>query len=358
MTQNKSNWTWKEKDGTTVVRSIGRSGPGCHQGCGVLLHVKDGRLVKVEGDPDFPLNKGRLCPRCLSLPETIYHPDRLKYPLKRAGQRGENKWERITWDEALDTVAARFNKIKQDYGPESVIFGSGTGRDIRPYLLPLAHSFGSPNYVSFGPLHGSACYMPKILMMNALTASYMVADCAQSFADMYDNPQWKVPECIVIWGNDPLPSNSDGFMGHWIIESMKRGSELIVIDPRRTWLASRAKYWLQVRPGTDGALALGMLNVIINEKLYDEEFVRDWTYGFEELRKRVQEYPVNKVAEITWVPEELILKAARFYAASKPASIQWGVALDQNKECVPTIQSVISLWSITGNFDIPGGAEI
>ncbi len=183
----------------------------------------------------------------------------------------------------------------------------------------------------------------------------VVADCSQFFPDRYENPLWKVPKCVIIWGNNPLVSSPDGFLGYWLVECMKRGTEIMVVDPRRTWLATRAKVWMQIRPGTDSALALGMLNVIINEKLYDEKFVKNWTYGFDELKKRVQEYPPDKVSEITWIPAEQIIEAARFYAASKPAAIQWGVAIDQTKECIPTIHALVALWSLTGNMDVPGG---
>lgn len=354
MGEKERKWTWEEDD-IKVIRSVARTGPGCHEGCGVLLYVKDGKLVKVMGDPDFPFNQGRLCPRCIVLTEVVYHPDRLKYPLKRVGQRGEDNWERITWEEALDTIANRFNEIKGEYGPESVFFCQGTARDIIPYNIKLAYSFGSPNVMAFGPLHGHACHEPKVTTMAVTTGGYEVADCSQFFPDRYENPNWRVPKCIMVWGNEPTTSNPDGFMGHWLVECMKRGSELIVIDPRKTWLATRAKAWMQIRPGTDGALALGMLNVIINEKLYDEEFVQEWTYGFDELKKRVQEYPPDKVAEITWIPREQIIAAARMYAASKPAAVQWGVAVDQTKECIPTLHAIIALRSVTGNMDVPGG---
>jgi anaerobic selenocysteine-containing dehydrogenase len=355
--KKEQGWTWEEGH-LRVVRSMARSGPGCHEGCGVLLYVEDGRLVKVEGDPDVPFNQGRLCPRCLVLPEVIYHPDRLKYPMKRVGQRGEGKWERITWEEAYGTIAKRFNEIKEKQGPESVIFCHGTGRDIGIYLTKLAYSFGSPNRVCFGPLDGHACFAPKLCSLGATTGAYQVADCAQFFPDRYENPNWKIPKCIVLWGNNPLTSNPDGFLGHWIIECMKRGSELVVVDPRRTWLATRAKVWMQIRPGTDAALALGMLNVIINEGIYDKEFVQKWTHGFEALRNRVQDYPPERVSEITWIPREKIVEAARFYARSKPAAIQWGVAIDQTKECIPTIHGIMALWTITGNLDVPGGNAI
>ncbi|MFC1958084.1 molybdopterin-dependent oxidoreductase [Chloroflexota bacterium] len=353
MSGQAGEWIWEE-DGVKVIRSVARSGPGCHEGCGVLLHVKDGKLVKVEGDPEFPFSQGRLCPRCLSLPEVVYHPDRLKYPQKRIGDRGEGKWERITWEEAYDTIARKFDELKAEYGAESVIFCSGTARGIG-YGLSLHSIFGSPNRISFGPLHGHACYMPKVTTTQITIGNMVVADYSQYFPNRYENPNWKVPKCIIVWGNEPTASNSDGFMGHWLVECMKRGSELIVIDPRRTWPATRAKIWMQIRPGTDAALALGMLNVIISEKLYDKQFVEKWTYGFDELRKRAQEYPPEKVAEITWIPKEKIVEAARTYALSKPAAIQWGVAVDQSKECIPTIHSLVALWTITGNMDVPGG---
>ncbi|MFC2007845.1 molybdopterin-dependent oxidoreductase [Chloroflexota bacterium] len=354
MSEPTCTWTW-EDDGMKVVRGIARTGPGCHQGCGVLLYIDGGKLVKVEGDPDFPLNHGRLCPRCQALTEVVYHPDRLKYPLKRAGARGEGKWERITWDEALDTIACKFNEIKREYGAESVVFCQGTGRDIGTWQSRLASSFGSPNKVGFGPLHGNACYLPKIATLKALFGNFAVADCAQAYPERYQHPEWEVPKCILIWGNEPFATSPDGFLGHWIKDCMERGSELIVIDPRKTWIASRAKIWMQIRPGTDTALALAMLNVIINENLYDAEFVKKWTHGFDELKQRVQEYPPERASEITWIPREQIIAAARMYATSKPAAIQWGVALDQSKECVTTLHAGTALIAVTGNLDVPGG---
>ena len=347
-------WTW-EQDGVRVVRSMARNGPGCHEGCGVLLYVKDGRLVKVEGDPDFPYNRGRLCPRCLALPRVVYHPDRLKYPLKRVGDRGEGKWERITWEEAYQTIVDNFNRAKREAGPESVVFFRGTGRDIGSYISRLAYSFGSPNIVDFAPMDGHACHRPRTIAMRAFMGNYAAADCAQFFQEGFESPEWKLPKCIIVWGTNSIITSPDGFLGHWLIECMKRGTEIIVIDPVRTWLATRAKIWMQVRPGTDTALALGMLNVIISEKLYDEEFVQKWTHGFDELKTRVQEYTPQKVGEITWIPPAQITEAARMYAAAKPAAIQIGHALEQNRECITTLQSVMALWTITGNLDVPGG---
>ena len=353
--EHKKPWRYQE-DGYTVTRGSAWTGPGCHLGCGVLLYTdEDGKLVKVEGDPENPYNGGRLCVRCLDLPEVTNHPDRLLYPMKRAREdRGKNKWERISWDEAVDLVAGKLIEIRDKYGAESVVFGQGTGRDIASWITRLAWSYGSPNYTCFA-LSGLACYLPRVAGMAATCGGYTVADCSQQFPDRYDNPNWRRPELMVVWGNYPLRANSDGFYGHWMIDLLKQGMKFIMVDPRVTWLSLKAEEHLRLRPGTDAALALGMMNVIINEDLYDHDFVEKWTYGFEELRERVQEYPPSKVAEITWVPEDQIIRAARLIATSKPAAMQWGLAVDMVCEALPAGQAIVGLFQITGNVDVPGG---
>ena len=353
--EHEKPWRYQE-DGYTVTRGSAWTGPGCHLGCGVLLYTdEDGKLVKVEGDPENPYNGGRLCVRCLDLPEVTNHPDRLLYPMKRAREdRGKNKWERISWDEAVDLVAGKLIEIRDKYGAESVVFGQGTGRDIASWITRLAWSYGSPNYTCFA-LSGLACYLPRVAGMAATCGGYTVADCSQQFPDRYDNPNWRRPELMVVWGNYPLRANSDGFYGHWMIDLLKQGMKFIMVDPRVTWLSLKAEEHLRLRPGTDAALALGMMNVIINEDLYDHDFVEKWTYGFEELRERVQEYPPSKVTEITWVPEDQIIRAARLIATSKPAAMQWGLAVDMVCEALPAGQAIVGLFQITGNVDVPGG---
>jgi len=251
------------------------AGPGCHGGCGVLAHIEDGRLVKIEGDPEHPWNQGRLCARCLAMTQYVHHPDRLTRPLKRVGERGEGRWQEISWDEAFDLIEKRLKKIREEFGPESVIFSMGTGRDIGPWICMLAYAYGSPN-VMFA-LSGIACYSPRIAAVDTIQGDYCILDAAQWFPKRYDDPRYKVPKCIVIWGYNIPASCPDNVFGHWIIDLMKRGTEIIAIDPRLSWFASRAKKWLQLRPGTDGALAMGFLNVIINEGLYDRAFVEKWT---------------------------------------------------------------------------------
>ncbi|MBE3581546.1 MAG: molybdopterin-dependent oxidoreductase [Thermoanaerobacteraceae bacterium] len=145
MSTSKKDWTWEE-DGCTVVRTCAWSPPGCHPvGCGLRLYVKDNRLVKVEGDPEHPISQGRLCIRCLSLPEYVHHPQRIIYPMKRVGERGENKWKRISWDEAWDIIVDKVNEIKEKYGPESIVVYGGTGRQACLYYYPLGFAvLGTP----------------------------------------------------------------------------------------------------------------------------------------------------------------------------------------------------------------------
>jgi anaerobic selenocysteine-containing dehydrogenase len=347
-------WRYQE-DGLTVTRTSAWSGPGCHIGCSVLLYTDDNdRLVRVEGDPESPFNGGRLCVRCLSLPEVTNSPLRLTKPMRRSrADRGKDAWQAIGWDEAFDLIVGQFNAAKTEYGAESVIFAQGTGRDSSHYLTRLCYSFGSPNYTSL--FSGNACYIPRVAGLIATTGSFWIADVSSQFVDRYDNPEYVVPEVMFIWGNYPLRSNSDGLYGHTIIDLMRRGMKIVMIDPKVTWLSAKAELHLRVRPGTDAALALGMLNVLVNEKLYVSDFVDRWCYGFEELCERVQEYPPERVAAITWVPVEQIIAAARLLGQAKPACLQWGVAVDMTREAMPACQAMIGLFQITGNIDVPGG---
>jgi anaerobic selenocysteine-containing dehydrogenase len=353
----KTDWQWQEGD-LTVTRTNQWTAPGCHNGCSVLYYTKGDEVVGIEGDPLSPYNQGRLCMRCINMVETVNHPDRIKYPLKRVGERGEDNWERITWDEAYDIIVENVRKIQEEYGPESIVSMQGTGRNIcwqTPYLSYSA--FGSPNFV-LGFLSGDSCYLPRTTIGHCFMGDFMVADVSQHLERRYQDPEYKLPEVILVLGNNPLISNGDGFFGHWIVDVMKEGTKLIVVDPALTWLASRAESWLQVRPGTDAALVLAMLNVIINEDLYDHAFVEDWCYGFAELSERVQDYPVEKVAEICWVDAEEIRRAARLFAKANPAAIQWGLKVDQSICGIPTAHGLLSMAAICGDIDVPGGCMI
>ncbi len=316
---------------TKIVKTTTWSaGPGCHGGCGVLAHIKDGKLVKIEGDPDHPWNQGRLCSRCLAMTQYVEHRDRLRHPLKRIGERGEGKWQEISWEEAFDLIEKKMGAIRDQYGPESVIFSMGTGRDIGAWICLLAYAYGSPN-VMFA-LSGVACYSPRIAAVETVQGDYCILDAAQWFPDRYADPHYKAPETIIVWGYDIPASCPDNVFGHWIIDLMKRGTKIIAIDPRLSWFASRSKHWLQLRPGTDGALAMGLLNVIINEKLYDRAFVEKWTNAAHLVRVSGSEQDVGAL-----LGESDLVKggsAENFVAwdASKNGPVVWDSAMAKYKD--------------------------
>ena len=323
----------------TILKSVCRS---CHGGCGVNLHVEDGRLVKVEGDRTSPLNRGRLCPIGTSTLDLVYHPDRLKYPMRRTGARGEGKWERISWDEALDEIARRLQAIKDEHGAQAIALGTGTGRHHIRWVSRFGHALGTPNWCEPG---FAQCFHPRI-NTTILT-----------FGDLpvNDFTSGTKPECIVYWGHNPMNSGPDGETRFVVRDSLAGKPKTIVVDPRRTELAKNADLWLQLRPGTDDALALAMLHVIIEEKLYDAAFVAEWTHGFEALAERVKRYSPEWAAPITWVPAEKIRAAARLYAATKPSMMEWGCAIEHTPNTIQTVRAISMLPALTGNIDVPGG---
>ncbi|MGI6033839.1 MAG: molybdopterin-dependent oxidoreductase [Coriobacteriales bacterium] len=347
--------SWKEGE-YTVTRTYHYSPPGCHTSCGILLYTdKDGKVVKVEGDPLDPCANGKLCIKCLTLPESINNDDRLKYPMKRVGKRGENKWERISWDEALDTVENKVREIWKTDGGNAIITVHGTGRNIN-WQLPLLGQavFRTPN-VGVIAFTGFACYLPRTVGSIAPFGDFTLADASQTHPDRYLNEDWRPPEVLLVWGNEPLASNADGYLGHWLLMCAKMGTKIVSIDPRLTWWGTHAEYWLQIRPGTDAALACAMLNVIITEDLYDHDFVEKWCYGFDELAESVKDQTPEWAAEICDLDAEDIRAVARLYANAKPGCIQWGLAFDQQLSAMSLCLAACQLMAICGNVDVPGG---
>jgi anaerobic selenocysteine-containing dehydrogenase len=189
---HEGEWQWQEGE-YTVTRTYHYSPPGCHNSCGVLLYTKDGKLEKVEGDPLDPHSNGKLCIRCLNMPEAVNHADRLKYPLKRVGKRGENKWERISWDEAYDTIEKKVKEIKKEYGSESIVGIHGTGRNIN-YQLPYFYQAGleTPN-VSCYVLHRLCLLSPTCCGLFCTMGEFVIVDASQAHEDRYMNEDWKPP---------------------------------------------------------------------------------------------------------------------------------------------------------------------
>lgn len=244
----------------------------CHGGCILLAHVKDGKLVKMEGDPDGPHNRGSICEKANAAIQYVYSPYRLKYPMKRVGKRGEGKWQRISWDEALDTIAKRLQEIKDKYGGHSIVYAWGTGRvnDSIPFKEFFGTVIGTPNGIGIGHLCLTKTRMP------AMSMTFGKLPVPASFGVNRDFDQ---AACIVGWGDTIIDSRND-FMaagGTRIADALRKGTKLITIDPVYTRLAQKSHIWLHIRPGTDIALALAWMNVIISEGLYDKEFVEKWT---------------------------------------------------------------------------------
>ncbi len=324
---------------TKIIKTTCKS---CHGGCGVLVTVTDGVITHIEGNPDTP-TRGTMCSKGLSSIQHVGHPDRLKHPLKRLGKRGEGKWQRITWDEALDTVATKMKESIAKYGPSSVAISQGTGRGYNRYTHRLARSIGTANIITPGYI----CHSPRLGLYGLVTG----------YGRLYcDYHGWggEYPKTQISWAKQLEISSADSEMAVWFLESLRHVKNLIVIDPRETALSSRATLWLQIRPGTDAALALGMINVIIKEGLWDKEFVSKWTYGFDKLAERVEEYTPEKVAEITWLKAEDIRTAARLFAEDTPGCIQVGSSLERQANCGQTLRSIICLLGVTGNIERPG----
>lgn len=311
----------------------------CHGGCGVLVYVKGGKIAKIAGDPDCPINNGTLCSKGIGSLQLVYHPDRLTHPVKRTGRKGSGKWQQISWGEALDTIAEKILHYKESLGAESIVMGYGTGRENEAVIYRFANLLGTPNVLTAGHF----CYGPRLATTIITCGSNPIVD--------YENH----PKCIMVWGNNLVISNPDCYKGEPFSRALDTGAKLIAVDPRCTRIAARADVWLPLRPGSDTALALGMLNVIVNEALYDKDFVENHVHGWAPFVERVNEYPLSRVEKITWVPKEKIREAAVLFATTKPAAIQWGVAIEQQINCADNNRSLLALMGITGNIDVRGG---
>jgi len=311
-----------------------------HGGCGILVHVENGRITKIEGDPDSPLNRGTICAKGLAQIERLNHPDRLTYPMRRMGERGEGRWKRISWNEALETIAGKIRETIEQHGQRAICFAQGTPKGIELFLMiRLANILNVPNIST----PGNVCHMPRETASNLTCGFFPIPD--------YDHP----PACVVVWGSNLFQTNEEGILGSQLKRALDGGAKLIVIDPRKTAVASRANLWVQPRPGTDLALALGMLRVMIHEDLYEREFVENWTKGFSELKEHLHQYPLEKVSEITWVSKEKIIKMAHLFSKTKPACMQWGNALEHNPNSFQCARALLILMAVSGNLDTPGG---
>ena len=308
----------------------------CDHSCGAEVTVENGRAVKVAGQKSHPLNRGRLCPKGQAMIEHLYHPDRLKYPLKNVN----GQWQRITWNQAVSEIAGKLKQLKAMYGPSVLAFFCGSKGIENLEMVSLTQrfkaAFGSPNFFSVE----SICFRLRLRARQFTFGKYLVEELDSNL--------------YILWGHNPAASNLPLALA--IKENMRKGSKVIVIDPRKIRIADKAEMYLAIRPGTDGALALALINVMIREKLYDAAFVEKWTYGFDKLIVHIEQYSPEWAEKITGVGADNIRTLARRFAGTKGAAIYHGTCtLDQSANGSQTDRAIAILQTITGNINTPGG---
>ena len=308
----------------------------CFQVCGIDAYVQDGKLVRVEGMQEHPCTRGIICLRGRYLPDYVYAPDRLTAPM----QKTKGGWKRIDWDQALDTIATGLQKIKNKYGPEAVALSVGSigaeNIEISAFAQRFRAAFGTPNFFSIE----AHCFRSRIMARLLTFGTYPLEDPDKS-------------ECIILWGHNP--DTSEPPLASRIYKALDRGLKLIVIDPKRIPLAKFGTH-VQPRLGTDCALALSMMQVIISENLHDKGFIEKYTSGFDRLAAHVESYAPEKAAEICGVAAEDIRKISRVFGNAKSAAIIQGInSLDDHINGLQNNRALAILHAITGNYNVPGG---
>ncbi len=315
----------------------------CVWRCGLLAKVVNGRVVKLEGNPDHPHSKGKLCPRGQAGIMTTYDPDRVLNPLIRVGNRGEGYFRKASWDEALDLVTKNMLDIKQKYGPEAMVFGS-THNLSQPLFENLLNAFGSPNYGT-----------QRSLCFNAMTVANIM-----TFGTEEPERDYSKVKYIILTGRNLAEGISNSETGD-LIHAIDRGVKVVYLDPRFTKTAAKATEWLPIKPGTDLAFHLALLNVIIGENLYNQNFVSQYTVGFDEVSKAVKSYTPEWAAGITEIPADTIRRIAREFAAAAPYALahnNWRVSnfinSFQTERAITILNSIVGNW---GTTMFPAGGE-
>lgn len=326
----------------------------CAAGCWVIVsYDSKGRIAGVRADETSPL--GAVCRVGRLSRDVVYSKDRLLYPMKRRGPKGTYDFERITWDQAYDIIVQNLNRVKAESGPEAAAVYTGSGSFELAYCdlctpagvevssaSTVLFPFGSPNTMGVGAL----CYVSFAMIAPHVTMGGMYIN---MFSDIEN------AELVVIWGKNPA-AHCPPHDFHKIEAAHKRGGRIIVIDPRKTAMAKYADaQWIPIRPGTDGALALGLCNVLIEEEHYDEDFVGKWTLGFEEFNQYVQHFTPDVVQEITGISKETIRKLARDIATADGTAPVMYSGLEYSDGAVQAIRAAIVLWGLAGQLDVPGG---
>ena len=325
----------------------------CPAGCWVEVGMREGRLEDIRADQGHPL--GMLCRRGRHAPEIVYSEHRLRYPMRRVGPKGTHDFERVSWDEAYELIVDRLQAIKAESGPEAVSIYTGRGAfelslcDLyQPKGVAVSSAsnvlfpFGSPNTMGVGAL----CYVSFAMIAPHVTMGRMLIN---MFTDV------EHADVLVVWGANPA-TDSPPLDMHRLEAAARRGADIIVIDPRRTETVTRTgAQWLPIRPGTDGALALSLIEVMLSEDLHDEDFADDWCHGFEQLTRYTQHFQPEVAEEITGVPADEIRKLARRIARAKGACPVMYTGLEYSNSGVQAIRAVLTLFALAGHLDAPGG---
>lgn len=316
----------------------------CPDTCAFIYHVEDGQLVEVTGDPDHPMTRGGLCVKLKNFAEHHYNPDRILYPMKRVGPKGSGQFERISWDEALSTIKSKWTDIIAQHGSQAIMPHAYLGNQGTANGLTAGDAF-------FNRL-GSTVAEKTYCESGSSTAWVMTVGPTGGL----DVESLAYAKYIIVWGMNMVSTNLHAWP--FVLEARSKGAKIVVIDPFKSRTAKQADWHIRIRPGTDAALALGMMNVIIEEGLVDQDYVEKYTLGYEDLKARAAEFPVERVAEITGIPAADILKLSREYAKAQPSAIREGVAVERCPGGGDAVRAITCLPALVGAWRHVGGGAV
>ena len=323
---------------------IGACPHDCPDTCSMLVSVTEDRVISVRGNPEQPFTNGRLCVKVSNYQDRVYSNDRLLYPLKRVGSKGSGEFERISWEQAIEEITSRWRRTIEDYGAQSILpYGYLGTQGILNGL-----SVGDPFFNKLG-----ATILERTFCDSASCTGYTmtIGDSAAVDPESFVHSKF-----IIIWACNSVSTNSH----HWpyIEQARKNGAKIVVIDPTSTRTARLADWHIRIRPGTDGALALAMINIIIEESLVDRDYIEKYTVGFTELSERVKKYSAEYVSDITGISAAEIIELARAYALTPPAVIRIGVAIERHAGGGQTVRAISCLPALVGSWRQPGGGVL
>jgi anaerobic selenocysteine-containing dehydrogenase len=313
----------------------------CPDTCGVITEVEDGRAVRFQGDPDHSITTGWLCAKVRPYLEHVYHPDRLLYPLRRVGPKGGGRWQRVSWSEALAEIAGRWKEIIAQYGAEAILPYSYSGTLGLVQMGVSSARFW--NRLGASQLQRSICGAAAEHAVEVTLGKRW----SQAYADVIHS------KLVILWGHNPI-ATAPHFMP-FLRHAQRNGTEVVVIDPRRTATAQGADWHLSPRPGTDGVLAMGLGHIMVAEKLHDESWLAAHTVGWPQLRDRLTAYPPERVAAVTGLARQDIVDLAHLYAAQRPGLIKIADGINRNRNGGQNVRAICCLPALTGQYGTRGG---